>query len=74
MNTFIISLNNGEAKKSISDVTDTHYTSVPDPKCKESVTVTGNRSMLRNFLEVKQVFSPILITPQHRIYLNRLNS
>lgn len=74
MNTFIISLRNGTAHKSIDEVSDSHYTTIPDENKKSFITITGNRNNLKSFLEVKHVFSPILITPQYRVYLNRLNS
>ena len=74
MEGLFISLKDGQAKKTILDVTDTHYMSVSDSKNNQVIIITGNRFSLRSYLEVKQVFSPILITPQHRIYLNRLNS
>lgn len=74
MEGLFISLNDGKAKSSIVDVTDTHYMSVPDSNTHQPIIITGNRFLLRSYLEVKQMFSPILITPQHRIYLNRLNS
>jgi hypothetical protein len=74
MESLFISLNDGKEKSSILEVTDTHYMSVPDKKNNLQIIITGNRFLLRSYLEVKQVFSPILITPQHRIYLNRLNS
>ena len=74
MESLFISLNDGKEKSSILEVTDTHYMSVPDKKKNLQIIITGNRFLLRSYLEIKQVFSPILITPQHRIYLNRLNS
>lgn len=74
MTTFIVSLRNGTAHNNIDEVSDSHYISIPDDSKNCTVTVTGNRNTLKMYLEVKNVFSPILITPQHRIYLNRLNS
>jgi hypothetical protein len=74
MESLFISLNDGKEKSSILEVTDTHYMSIPDKKNNLQIIITGNRFLLRSYLEIKQVFSPILITPQHRIYLNRLNS
>lgn len=74
MSSFIISLNNGTAHKSIDEVSDTHYTTIPDESRNCFITVTGNRNILKSFLAVKHIFRPILITPQHRVYLTRLNS
>lgn len=74
MSNYIISLNDGTQKRCINEVRDTHYTKIKDDKTNSIITITGTRSLLRGYLDVKSVFSPILITPFHRVYLSRFNS